>query len=991
MSGGGDDDWQERALALTKDVGLRQALRHPVFRNILKCTAEQSSYSAHLASLCRRFRAQILAGCSAMGKCSKKFCRSNPRYTARLVALGPVEMESLVMGLAIGAVRNPDCGGIQPHAAQQQSDVANAGKPAVEPFAARFNRHVSRLLLVANKREGKPAETPDTVPEALLVANSASAGVAVRPMAKRLLSISRVASKPAALLPVDCSGHPLVAVSWLDSRTAPVVGSIGGRLLRNTVDLVFGSSQYLMHACFVSADGPLGIDTLAAVAFACDLVASDIAHLLCALRRGVAGLAEELNTEGVGRALALVALVLAVVDDGRRAEIHLLQMRIGRLILRHAYSDAGSVDTSLGWQRQSFTPGPRHSQWLHWWATVPAAVLRQWLSVLKADALGSTRQLQAGLTSDYAISRRVAKDPVLWSGALELQRLLYESNQLLLSFGRDSASDKRPLMPVSTAYSLGSGDCFVQRKTFVDMQVLGLFDLADELQRWIRAMRVCDSVVDYADAGDRWAAANIFSPFAYPFLFDFASKQRLLVGEMHSRMAMRYLRAHDRQAELVQHQRVLGIDAHAEQVVNQGVFPEWPLLSSNAMAVSSASNPFLVLAVRRPSLVQDAFDMLDLSHVRFPLRVRFVAGGEDGVDMGGVQKEFFAHLLPLLLAPDRGLFEYNDGLLWPSAASPYALMDFESVGVFLGLAFANNVAVDAVPLAPALVSQLAYDGCKQSERAMRMPLSVLMRRLRLSFPSLVDGLQQLLDWDEADGSVQDVFCRSFEATVPDPFRVWHVRSQSIASVDGYLPPPFASLPVPATQQTGSEDTATFPLIRSGGSVDVTAQNRDLYVSRYLQFMAYEHASAQISALRRGFARAMDSVVYRMLTATDLVHWFDGYSTQLIDVQQLQQVAEYDDEYTESHPVVRRFWRVISRFDQRQLRLLLAFVTASDRLPLAGYRGITFVVQRNGPDSDRLPTALTCFGRLLLPAYASDRKMQMLLLTAIENCSGFGLV
>ena len=67
------------------------------------------------------------------------------------------------------------------------------------------------------------------------------------------------------------------------------------------------------------------------------------------------------------------------------------------------------------------------------------------------------------------------------------------------------------------------------------------------------------------------------------------------------------------------------------------------------------------------------------------------------------------------------------------------------------------------------------------------------------------------------------------------------------------------------------------------------------------------------------------------------------------------------------------------------------MTACDRIPLNGLKSLTFVIQRNGPDSDRLPTALTCFGRLLLPEYASKDKMKALLTTAIENAAGFGLV
>ncbi|CAI7797610.1 unnamed protein product, partial [Closterium sp. NIES-54] len=44
-----------------------------------------------------------------------------------------------------------------------------------------------------------------------------------------------------------------------------------------------------------------------------------------------------------------------------------------------------------------------------------------------------------------------------------------------------------------------------------------------------------------------------------------------------------------------------------------------------------------------------------------------------------------------------------------------------------------------------------------------------------------------------------------------------------------------------------------------------------------------------------------------------------------------------------------------------------------------------------PDSDRLPTAHTCFNHLLLPEYSNLEKLQTRLLTAINNSQGFGLM
>jgi hypothetical protein len=48
------------------------------------------------------------------------------------------------------------------------------------------------------------------------------------------------------------------------------------------------------------------------------------------------------------------------------------------------------------------------------------------------------------------------------------------------------------------------------------------------------------------------------------------------------------------------------------------------------------------------------------------------------------------------------------------------------------------------------------------------------------------------------------------------------------------------------------------------------------------------------------------------------------------------------------------------------------------------------LQRAGPDSEKLPTAHTCFNALLLPEYGSRGKLRAKLMTAIQNAQGFGL-
>ncbi len=57
----------------------------------------------------------------------------------------------------------------------------------------------------------------------------------------------------------------------------------------------------------------------------------------------------------------------------------------------------------------------------------------------------------------------------------------------------------------------------------------------------------------------------------------------------------------------------------------------------------------------------------------------------------------------------------------------------------------------------------------------------------------------------------------------------------------------------------------------------------------------------------------------------------------------------------------------------QKRRLLFFTTGTDRVPLEGLKSLQLVIAKHGPDSDRLPSAHTCFNHLLIPEYSKKRE------------------
>lgn len=80
-------------------------------------------------------------------------------------------------------------------------------------------------------------------------------------------------------------------------------------------------------------------------------------------------------------------------------------------------------------------------------------------------------------------------------------------------------------------------------------------------------------------------------------------------------------------------------------------------------------------------------------------------------------------------------------------------------------------------------------------------------------------------------------------------------------------------------------------------------------------------------------------------------------------------------FSPTSPIIGWLWDTLDALSSEERRAFLAFVTGSDRVPVSGLGSVRMVVQRNGGDSDRLPTSLTCFSRLLLPDYASKERLE----------------
>ncbi|KAF9559899.1 hypothetical protein EC968_006422 [Mortierella alpina] len=459
----------------------------------------------------------------------------------------------------------------------------------------------------------------------------------------------------------------------------------------------------------------------------------------------------------------------------------------------------------------------------------------------------------------------------------------------------------------------------------------------------MEALKFRDEYQIWREGWDKSDEDKPFSYFDYPFLLSPTSKSHIINLDALTQMSAHYEDACVRHAMADHAQRLL---------------PDSLSITAREFqkGIRTGSSPYLVLELTRAHLVEEAFEQITKKHadLKKPLKVAFVDVGEEGMDQGGVTKEFFQIMVEKVFDSQFGLFkELEEQRSWwfegtmdgsshvemSEEDARVRLVEYELVGVLVGLALYNGV-IFGVRF-PSVVYRKLLN--------WQVGLDTFIE----SFPALGHGLEQMLTW--TDGDVYDVFMREFE-----------ISYEHLGQV------------------------TTIPLVPGGQDIPVTNANREEYVKAYIEHYVYTHIRQEFEAFQRGFEKICSGPALKLLRPEELELLLCGHSD--LDMHDLEASCLYDDGYSANHTLIKEFWQIVhEEMTAEQHKQLLVFVTGSDRVPIRGLKDLMFVIQRNGPDSDRLPTALTCFSRLLLPEYADKAKLKERLVTAIENSHGFGLV
>ncbi|XP_072382780.1 E3 ubiquitin-protein ligase SMURF2 [Diabrotica undecimpunctata] len=333
--------------------------------------------------------------------------------------------------------------------------------------------------------------------------------------------------------------------------------------------------------------------------------------------------------------------------------------------------------------------------------------------------------------------------------------------------------------------------------------------------------------------------------------------------------------------------------------------------------------------------------------MRKRLMVKF--RGEEGLDYGGVAREWLHLLSREMLNPQYGLFQYSRDDHYTlqinpdSSVNPEHLSYFHFVGRILGIAVFHN---------------------HQLEGGFTLPF-----------------YKQLLN--------KPITLQDIEGVDPELHRslTWMLEN----NIDGVL------------DTTFSVENNSFGIVKvhelkpGGASIAVTEENKREYVKLYVNYRFMRGIEQQFLALQKGFSELIPSTSLRPFDERELELVISGIGS--IDIADWRAHTRLKH-CTPETPVVQWFWQAVDSYSEEMRARLLQFVTGSSRVPLQGFKALQGSTGAAGPrlftihcvdvPPQNLPKAHTCFNRIDIPPYESYQVLLDKLTQAVEETCGFAV-
>uniref|UniRef100_A0A7N6BNW0 E3 ubiquitin-protein ligase n=1 Tax=Anabas testudineus TaxID=64144 RepID=A0A7N6BNW0_ANATE len=371
----------------------------------------------------------------------------------------------------------------------------------------------------------------------------------------------------------------------------------------------------------------------------------------------------------------------------------------------------------------------------------------------------------------------------------------------------------------------------------------------------------------------------------------------------------------------------------------------WKLAHFRYLCQSNALPSHVKITVSRQTLFEDSFQqIMALKPYDLRRRLYVIFRGEEGLDYGGLAREWFFLLSHEVLNPMYCLFEYAGKSNYclqinpASAINPDHLSYFCFIGRFIAMALFHGKFIDT---------------------GFSLPFYKRMLNKKLILKDLE--------------SIDPEFYNSL---------IW-IRDNNIEECGLEM---YFSVDMEILGKISSHD-----LKPDGANVLVTEENKEEYISLMAEWRFSRGVEGQTKAFLDGFNEVVP---------LQWLQYFDEKELEVsragseVDLQDWQRNTVYRH-YTRNSKQIIWFWQLVKEVDNEVRLRLMQFVTGTCRLPLGGFAELMgsngpqkFCIEKVGKDT-WLPRSHTCFNRLDLPPYKSYEQLKEKLLFAIEETEGFG--
>lgn len=352
----------------------------------------------------------------------------------------------------------------------------------------------------------------------------------------------------------------------------------------------------------------------------------------------------------------------------------------------------------------------------------------------------------------------------------------------------------------------------------------------------------------------------------------------------------------------------------------------------------------LKLTIKRSNIFHDSYSQISKkssAQIRGKLNIKFQ--DEEGIDAGGVQREWYNEL-------SKEIFNPNYALFIPAAhgyayqPSPFSTVNHEHLSYFkfIGKMFGRAL----------------LDG------------NLMDAHFTRSFYKHMTGTP--LNYTDLEDYDQDYF-RTIKWILENDVETLDMDFTYEREVFGVK--------------------QIINLKPNGAKIPVTNDNKAEYVRLICEQKLTEEIRPQIKSFLEGLNSVIPTHLIKTFDPKELELMFSGMPE--VDLQDLKDNTEYFD-YNENSPVIQRFWEVMQEFDEPTKAGFLQFVTGTSKVPVEGFshlRGMGGIQRFNihkAFDTSKLPTSHTCMNQLDLPNYETKEELKDKLMKAIlYGKEGFG--